>query len=244
MLNGTVEPSFWPVAAALDQQVRRRGGGAAVCVYHRGRKVADLWAGERDADGHAWASDTMAMSFSTTKGVVATALHVLADRGQLGFEDRVAKFWPEFAQAGKALDHAARRALAPRRAAPGPASFRPARAHPRLGVHDGGARRSAAAAHAGRPLRLPRLHLRLAGRRDPAASDRASRSAKRCAACVAEPLGLDGCYIGAPAEARKRAATLIRPKYGGVASLIASRRLMGALDRVYRTRRDPRSPRS
>ena len=41
------------------------------------------------------------MSFSTTKGVVATALHVLADRGLLDYDDPVAKHWPEFAQTGK-----------------------------------------------------------------------------------------------------------------------------------------------
>jgi CubicO group peptidase (beta-lactamase class C family) len=43
----------------------------------------------------------MAMSFSTTKGVVATVLHRLVDRGELSYDDPVAKYWPEFAAAGK-----------------------------------------------------------------------------------------------------------------------------------------------
>ena len=43
----------------------------------------------------------MSVSFSTTKGVTATALHVLVDRGLLDYDDPVAKYWPEFAQAGK-----------------------------------------------------------------------------------------------------------------------------------------------
>jgi CubicO group peptidase (beta-lactamase class C family) len=43
----------------------------------------------------------MAPSFSTSKGVAATLVHILVDRGVLDYEDRVAKHWPEFAQNGK-----------------------------------------------------------------------------------------------------------------------------------------------
>ncbi len=42
------------------------------------------------------------MCWSTTKGVTATCAHVLADRGQLDYDERVATYWPEFAQNGKA----------------------------------------------------------------------------------------------------------------------------------------------
>jgi CubicO group peptidase (beta-lactamase class C family) len=101
-LHGQVHPEFWPLARALARQLRRSGrGGAAVCVYHRGECVADIWGGAKDAAGTPWQADTMSVSFSTTKGVTATALHVLADRGLLDYDDPVAKYWPEFAQAGK-----------------------------------------------------------------------------------------------------------------------------------------------
>src|SRR5262245_44933811 len=101
-LNGYVHPEFWPVARALARQLRRGArGGAAVCVYHRGEKVVDLWGGVRDAAGTPWSADTMSVSFSTTKGVTSTALHVLADRGLLDYDDPVTKYWPDFAQAGK-----------------------------------------------------------------------------------------------------------------------------------------------
>ena len=43
----------------------------------------------------------MAMSFSTTKGVVATVVHRLVDRGELSYDEPVATYWPEFAAAGK-----------------------------------------------------------------------------------------------------------------------------------------------
>ena len=101
-LHGHVHPEFWPVARALARQLRRgRRGGAAVCVYHRGECVVDIWGGAKDAAGTPWQADTMSVSFSTTKGVTATALHILVDRGLLDYDDPVAKYWPEFAQAGK-----------------------------------------------------------------------------------------------------------------------------------------------
>jgi CubicO group peptidase (beta-lactamase class C family) len=100
VIQGYCEPEFSGVARLLRRQVGR-GGGAAVCIYHRGRKVVDLWAGSRDEERRPWRADTLAMSFSTTKGLVATALHVLVDRGLLDYDDPVSKHWPEFAQHGK-----------------------------------------------------------------------------------------------------------------------------------------------
>ncbi len=101
-LHGNVHPEFWPVARALARQLRRTGrGGAAVCVYHRGECVVDIWGGSKDAAGTPWQADTMSVSFSTTKGVTATALHILVDRGLLDYDDPVSKYWPEFARVGK-----------------------------------------------------------------------------------------------------------------------------------------------
>lgn len=102
MIEGYVHPDFGLVTEALRRSVRhRRGGGGAVCVYQHGEKVVDAWVGARDRAGDPWRQDTMAMSFSTTKGVVATAVHRLVDRGLLDYDDPVAKYWPEFAQGGK-----------------------------------------------------------------------------------------------------------------------------------------------
>jgi CubicO group peptidase (beta-lactamase class C family) len=102
MLNGQVHPDFWGVARAFSNILPRSGvGGAAVCVYHRGEKVVDLWAGTRDESGAPWEADTVALSYSTTKGVASTLLHIFADRGLVDYEAPVATYWPEFAQAGK-----------------------------------------------------------------------------------------------------------------------------------------------
>jgi CubicO group peptidase (beta-lactamase class C family) len=100
-LEGRLHPDYYLVARALRRQLRSYPGGAAVCVYHRGECVVDLWGGVRDQDGNPWVHETMSPSFSTTKGVASTLLHILVDRGLLDYEDRVADHWPEFAQAGK-----------------------------------------------------------------------------------------------------------------------------------------------
>lgn len=99
-MDGTFHEDFGGVARVLRRQLRRTSGGAAVAVYHRGEAVVDLWGGWKDADER-WACDTVAMCFSTTKGVVSTALHVLADRGQVDYDAPVARYWPEFARNGK-----------------------------------------------------------------------------------------------------------------------------------------------
>jgi CubicO group peptidase (beta-lactamase class C family) len=102
MFEGRIHPDFWPVARVLRSQIPKPGpGGAAVCIYHRGEVVVDIWAGTRDDQGTPWSPDTLSLSYSTTKGVASTLLHVLADRGLVEYDEPVAKYWPEFAQAGK-----------------------------------------------------------------------------------------------------------------------------------------------
>ena len=102
MLEGELHPDFADVVSALTRQMRRDGrGGAAVCVYHHGRKVVDVWGGSRDSTGTPWQADTVAPSFSTTKGVMSTLLHKLVDLDLLDYEDHVAEHWPEFGSRGK-----------------------------------------------------------------------------------------------------------------------------------------------
>jgi CubicO group peptidase (beta-lactamase class C family) len=100
-VNGTLHPDFVPVADVLRSVLESYAGGAAACVFHRGECVVDLWGGTKNRAGDPWTRDTMAPSFSTTKGVASTILHVLRDRGLLDYDDRVVQHWPEFGQAGK-----------------------------------------------------------------------------------------------------------------------------------------------
>lgn len=102
-MDGHVHPDFGMVTEKLAHLMGKRSavGGAAVAVYHHGELVVDVWTGERDAAGTPWTPDTMAMSFSTTKGVVATVVHRLVDRGVLDWDEPIATYWPEFAAHGK-----------------------------------------------------------------------------------------------------------------------------------------------
>ncbi len=101
MIHGHLHPDFWRTAKLFEKQVKAFPGGAALAVYHHGEKVVDLWAGVMDEKGTPWHEDTMAVSFSTTKGIASTALHVCADRGLIDYDAPVCRYWPEFAQQGK-----------------------------------------------------------------------------------------------------------------------------------------------
>ncbi|MFL6078011.1 MAG: serine hydrolase domain-containing protein [Mycobacteriales bacterium] len=89
--------------------------GLQVAAYLDGRLVVDVVAGVADpATGAPMAWDTLVPAWSTGKGVTATAVHVLVDRGLLDYDTPIAAYWPEFGAHGKeratlrhALTHAA-----------------------------------------------------------------------------------------------------------------------------------------
>lgn len=86
----------------LDQIKRGTQLGTQVAVYRDGELVVDTWAGEMaPEDPRPVQADTLFSSFSTTKGVAATALHILADRGIIDYDAPVAKYWPAFGKNGK-----------------------------------------------------------------------------------------------------------------------------------------------
>ena len=77
--------------------------GAALAITLDGEVVVNLWGGWTDAQqSRPWQSDTLVNVYSTAKGVTALCAHLLADRGLLDLDAPVAKYWPEFAEAGKA----------------------------------------------------------------------------------------------------------------------------------------------
>jgi CubicO group peptidase (beta-lactamase class C family) len=76
--------------------------GVQVCAYKDAQPVVNTWAGQLGPDDpRPVGPDTLFSSFSTTKGVAATALHILADRGLIDYDAPVAQYWPAFAQSGK-----------------------------------------------------------------------------------------------------------------------------------------------
>ncbi|MGW4333222.1 serine hydrolase domain-containing protein [Rhodococcus koreensis] len=97
-----VDPRFLPLADRFFAMYRQpQHGGGALTAYFRGEKVLDIWAGWADRDRR-WDRDTVALSFSTGKGVASTVVHRLAERRLIDYDAPVARYWPEFGAAGKA----------------------------------------------------------------------------------------------------------------------------------------------
>jgi CubicO group peptidase (beta-lactamase class C family) len=89
-------------ALLLDQIERGTQLGTQVCAYRNGERIVDTWAGVMGPrDDRPVQADSLFSSFSTTKGVAATAVHILADRGIIDYGAPVAQYWPAFAQNGK-----------------------------------------------------------------------------------------------------------------------------------------------
>jgi CubicO group peptidase (beta-lactamase class C family) len=83
-------------AGRLDAAVAlatARGCPAQLCVIHRDQVVLDQAIGCRP--------DSLFFLFSASKPLTALLVHLLAERGELGLDDPVARYWPEFGQRGK-----------------------------------------------------------------------------------------------------------------------------------------------
>lgn len=77
-----------------------REEGVQLCVYHAGQMIVDITRGTRDGQTPL-APDDLVLVWSTSKGITATAMHILAERNLINYDDAIAYYWPEFAQHGK-----------------------------------------------------------------------------------------------------------------------------------------------
>jgi CubicO group peptidase (beta-lactamase class C family) len=102
-IHGETDARFAAVAMAFRDNFAAGGDlGAACSVYWRGEPVVDLWGGLTDSESRrVWQEDTLVPVFSTSKGAVAICVNLLAERGALDLGAPVARYWPEFAEAGK-----------------------------------------------------------------------------------------------------------------------------------------------
>jgi CubicO group peptidase (beta-lactamase class C family) len=102
-IHGFVAPGFEPVRDAFAGNFEKGlECGASVAVTRDGEPVVDLWAGDAGPDGSPWQEDTIVNVYSTTKTMAAISMLMLADRGAIDLAAPVARYWPEFAQGGKA----------------------------------------------------------------------------------------------------------------------------------------------
>lgn len=115
-IDGYCDPKFAPVREAFETNYRvEEEVGSCTAVVVNGVPVVDLWGGFKDkACTKPWERDTILCLMSVTKGVAAIAFYTLIDKGLVELDAPIAKYWPEFGQAGKekipvryALDHRA-----------------------------------------------------------------------------------------------------------------------------------------
>lgn len=106
-IQGTVKPGFERVAEVFRANFEPGDEGpadigASFAVIRDDEVLVDLWGGHADPGRtRPWTAGTMANVFSTTKGVAASCTTLLESRGELDYAAPVARYWPEFAQAGK-----------------------------------------------------------------------------------------------------------------------------------------------
>jgi CubicO group peptidase (beta-lactamase class C family) len=102
-VDGVCAPGFEKLWTLFEENFARYGEvGAAVAAYVDGRPVVDLWGGlARRAEGRPWRRDTLVCMNSVNKAMAALCVHLLAQDGAIDLDAPVARYWPEFAQAGK-----------------------------------------------------------------------------------------------------------------------------------------------
>jgi len=76
--------------------------GLQAAIYLEGERVVDCVAGTvAENSTTPVQNDTLFTIYSASKGVIATAFHILAERGLIDYEQRVSHYWPDFGVEGK-----------------------------------------------------------------------------------------------------------------------------------------------
>ncbi len=101
--EGFCDPQFQPVLDAFLNNFENHDElGASVSLRSGDSVVVDLWGGHAGADRkRSWDRDTVCVVFSYTKAATALCAQLLIDRGALDLDNKVSRYWPEFARAGK-----------------------------------------------------------------------------------------------------------------------------------------------
>jgi len=102
-VQGSCDPRFESVRDVFAKRIEsKQEVGAAIAFALEGELVVDLWGGHVDRERtRPWRRDTLVNTYSTTKGMTTICAHRLVEQGRLDLDAPVARYWPEFAQAGK-----------------------------------------------------------------------------------------------------------------------------------------------
>ena len=100
--QGHCQAHLEPLRDCFERLLDESELGASLAVTQDGEPVLDLWGGHADeARQRPWEHDTLTPVWSTTKTMTSLAALLLVDRSELALDAPVARWWPEFAAAGK-----------------------------------------------------------------------------------------------------------------------------------------------
>jgi CubicO group peptidase (beta-lactamase class C family) len=102
-VHGHCDPEFQGLRDVFEKFITSgEENGASIAVNVDGKDVVSLWGGYADlARTKPWEENTIVNVYSCTKIASAMAMLKLVDRGLVALNDKVAKYWPEFAANGK-----------------------------------------------------------------------------------------------------------------------------------------------
>jgi CubicO group peptidase (beta-lactamase class C family) len=90
------------IESALGRAIDLGEVGVQVAAYLGTDLIIDDWIGVADESTERVVDEqTLFNVFSVTKAILATAIHVEAERGHLDIHDPIAKYWPEYGTRGK-----------------------------------------------------------------------------------------------------------------------------------------------
>lgn len=102
-IDGHCRPRYAFVRDLLAEELASgRAIGQAIALVAEGETVAHVWGGFRDeTHTRPWSADTLACLFSASKPLAAACVLKLIERGRIALDAPIARYWPEFAHAGK-----------------------------------------------------------------------------------------------------------------------------------------------
>ncbi len=102
-IHGTIDPRFEAIEPILSDSIASGNDrGVSVAVTIDGEFAVDAWGGFADLEStQPWERDTITNVWSSTKTMTNLTALMLADRGAIDLDARVAEYWPEFAANGK-----------------------------------------------------------------------------------------------------------------------------------------------
>ncbi|CAG8478101.1 29615_t:CDS:2 [Gigaspora margarita] len=102
-VTGFTTPEFLGVKKIFEENIKNGlDVGAGVSVYYDNKLVVDLQGGIANLEtGKVYDSETLQGVFSCSKTLTGIVIARLVEQGLLNYDEKISKYWPEFAQSGK-----------------------------------------------------------------------------------------------------------------------------------------------